>query len=91
MSINDSYYKNKTKLKKLHISLLICFVLVFILFILAYLRFMFLYKVLFFITFLSMLHFFYRGHVFHDHMKDKMKEKKKKGIKPVFDTDIIDD
>lgn len=38
-----------------------------------------------------MLHFFYRGHVFHDHMKDKMKEKKKKGIKPVFDIDIIED
>ncbi len=47
MLINDSYYKNKTKLKKFHISLLICFVLFFILFILAYFRFMFLYKVVF--------------------------------------------
>lgn len=38
-----------------------------------------------------MFHAFYRGNVFYDHMKDKMKEKKKKGIKPVFDIDIIED
>lgn len=91
MSINDSYYKNKTKLKKFHISLLSCFVLFFILFILAYFRFMFLYKVFFCVMFLCIFHTFYRCFVLNQHVMDKMKEKKKKGIKPVFDTDIFDD
>ena len=52
MSINDSYYKNKIKLKKIFISacqsVLFYF---FILFILAYFRFMFLYKVIFCVMF----------------------------------------
>lgn len=91
MSINDSYYKNKTKLKNFHISLLICFVLFFILFILAYSKFVFLYKVVFCVMFLCMFHAFYRGHVFYSHMKNKMEEKKKKGINPAFDIDIIED
>ena len=91
MSINDSYYKNKTKLKKFHISLLMCFILFFILFILVYFGFFILYDIFFCVTFLSILHTFYRGNVFYNHMKNKMEEKKKKGIKPAFDIDIIED
>ena len=91
MSINDSYYKNKTKLKNFHISLLICFVLFFILFILAYFGFLILYDIFFCVTFLSILHTFYIGNVFYNHMKNKMEEKNKKGIKPAFDIDIIED
>ena len=91
MSINDSYYKNKTKLKNFHISLLICFVLFFILFILAYSKFIFLYKVVFYVMFLCMFHAFYRCFVLNQHVIEKIKEKKEKGIKPVFDIDIFED
>lgn len=91
MSIHDSYYKNKTKLKKFHISFLVTLILFFLLSILAYFGFLILYKVFFCVTFLSMFHTFYRGNVFYNHIKDKMKEKKRKGIKPVFDIDIIED
>lgn len=91
MSISDSYYKNKTKLKNFHISLLISFGLCFVLYIFAYFKFMFLYKIFFGVLFLSVLHCFYRVLILHNHVKDKMKEKRKNGIKPVFDIDIIED
>lgn len=84
MSINDSYYKNKTKLKNFHISLLICFVLFFILFVLAYSKFMFLYKVVFCVMFLCMFHAFYRCFVLNQYVVDKMREKKKKRHKTCF-------
>lgn len=47
MSINDSYYKNKTKLKKFHISFVIYLILFAITGVLAYLQFMNLFKLFF--------------------------------------------
>lgn len=91
MPMNDGYYKNKTKLKKFHISFVIYLILFAITGVLAYLQFMTLFKLFFFIVVLSFFYVFYRGNVFYNHMKNKMEEKKKKGIKPAFDIDIIED
>ena len=89
--MNDGYYKNKTKLKKFHISFVIFLILFAISGVLAYFQFMTLFKLIFFIVVLSFFYVFYRGNVFYNHMKNKMEEKKKKGIKPAFDIDIIED
>lgn len=90
MSINDGYYKNRTKLRNFHISLLICFFLFLTLVMLAYLRFVLLYKIVFYVMFLCILHAFYRCFILHQHVMGKMK-KRRKGVDPTFDIDIFDD
>ena len=89
--MNDGYYKNKTKLKKFHVSFVIYLILFAITGVLAYLQFMTLFKLFFFIVVLSFFYMLYRGSVLYAHSKEKMLQKKKKGIKPVFDIDVIDD
>lgn len=91
MSTNDGYYKTKTKLKKFHLSLLVCFILFLILVMLAYFRFIILYKITFYVMFLCMFYSFYQCFFLHRHVMDTMKKKKEKGIKPAFDIDIVDD
>lgn len=89
--MNSKYYHKKSKLKQFHVSALICFILFIFTCIFIYFKFILLSKLFFYATFISYLYFMYSLNIFYNHMKDKMKEKKKKGIKPVFDIDIIDD
>lgn len=89
--MNDGYYKNKTKLKKFHVSFVIYLILFAITGVLAYLQFMTLFKLFFFIVVLSFFYFMYSLNIFYNHMKNKMRQKKENGVNPIFDTDIIDD